>query len=134
MTDFLLSNSDRHLNNFGIIRDSRTLQWLCMAPIFDSGNSMFYKSVYVPVDKGLLGLEVTSFLKKEVQLLRYVTDRSLVDIRLLPGEDEVYKLLQVDTNISEAVNERLVKAYKRKIKYLSDFQNGADIWGYNYKG
>lgn len=33
-------NEDRHLNNFGIIRDINTLKWLDMAPIFDNGQSL----------------------------------------------------------------------------------------------
>lgn len=134
MTDFIISNSDRHLNNFGIIRSSKTLQWLTYAPLFDSGNSMFYKSSYIPVDKGLLKLEVTSFLKKEVQLLRYITNRGLVNLSRLPSDNYLYSLLSKDKNTRDEVNERLVKAYNKKIKYLSDFQNGADIWSYNYKG
>lgn len=134
LTDFIISNNDRHLNNFGIIRDSSTLNWLCPAPIFDSGNSLFYKSTYVPVDKALLNLKVTSFLSKEVQLLRYVTNRGLVDLRLLPSDDYLYNLLAKDMNTKDEVNERLIKAYNKKIKYLSDFQNGANIWHYSYKG
>ena len=42
LTDFVLTNTDRHLNNFGILRDSQTLKFVRMAPIFDSGNSMFW--------------------------------------------------------------------------------------------
>lgn len=38
--DFLMLNNDRHLNNFGIIRDVNTLKWLDVAPIFDTGNSL----------------------------------------------------------------------------------------------
>lgn len=41
LTDFIITNTDRHLNNFGVIRDSETLQLIKPAPIFDSGNSMF---------------------------------------------------------------------------------------------
>ena len=134
MTDFIISNSDRHLNNFGILRDSRTLEWLSYAPLFDSGNSMFYKSSYIPVDKALLKLEVTSFLSKEVNLLKYVTNRGLVNALRLPDDSFVYALLKKDINTKDEVNERLLKAYKRKIEYLQDFQNGADIWSYNYKG
>lgn len=133
MTDFVISNSDRHLNNFGILRDSRTLQWLGCAPLFDSGNSMFYKASYIPVDKALLKLEVNSFLSKEVQLLRYVTNRGLVNTLSLPDDSFVYSLLQKDINTRDEVNERLIKAYNRKIKYLQDFQNGANIWAYSYK-
>lgn len=134
MTDFIISNSDRHLNNFGILRDSRTLQWLSYAPLFDSGNSMFYKASYIPIDRALLSLEVTSFLSKEVQLLRYITNRSLVNTLSLPNETFVESLLQKDINTRDEVNERLLKAYNKKIKYLQDFQNGANIWAYNYKG
>ena len=134
MTDFIISNSDRHLNNFGILRDSSTLQWLGYAPLFDSGNSMFYKASYIPVDKALLKLEVTSFLSKEVQLLRYITNRGLVNISNLPNDSFVASLLQKDINTRDEINERLIKAYNKKIKYLQDFQNGADIWSYNYKG
>lgn len=38
--DYLMLNNDRHLNNFGIIRDVNTLEWLDVAPIFDTGNSL----------------------------------------------------------------------------------------------
>jgi hypothetical protein len=134
MTDFIISNTDRHFNNFGIIRDSNTLQWLSYAPIFDSGNSMFYKESYIPVDKSLLKIEVTSFLSREVKLLSYVTDRSLVDAKLLPSDNELYNLLCKDNNVKDEINQRLVKAYNKKIKYLIDFQNGANIWDYKYKG
>ncbi len=39
--DYLIVNEDRHLGNFGVIRDANSLAWLDIAPIFDSGNSMF---------------------------------------------------------------------------------------------
>ena len=35
--DYIIMNEDRHLNNFGIIRDVNTLKWLDVAPIFDNG-------------------------------------------------------------------------------------------------
>lgn len=38
--DFLIMNEDRHLNNFGVIRDVNTLEWLAPAPIFDSGQGL----------------------------------------------------------------------------------------------
>ena len=36
LTDFVLTNTERHLNNFGVLRNSRTLKFVRMAPIFDS--------------------------------------------------------------------------------------------------
>ena len=38
--DYLIINSDRHMKNFGIIRDVNSLKWLKVTPIFDSGESM----------------------------------------------------------------------------------------------
>lgn len=134
MSDFLISNTDRHLNNFGILRRSDTLEWVSPAPIFDSGNSFFYKSSYVPIDKALLKIEVTSFLSKEVQLLSYVRNRGILSIEKLPRIDTLHKLLSVDMNTKEEVNDRIIKAYNKKVKYLYDFQNGANIWSYTYKG
>lgn len=37
--DYLMLNEDRHLNNFGIIRNVDTLQWEDVCPIFDTGKS-----------------------------------------------------------------------------------------------
>lgn len=39
--DFLIANRDRHLNNFGAVRDVRTLEWLGLAPVYDSGTSLW---------------------------------------------------------------------------------------------
>lgn len=41
--DFIIANIDRHWGNFGFIRNSTTLEWKGLAPVFDSGSSMFYK-------------------------------------------------------------------------------------------
>ena len=38
--DYLMLNEDRHLNNFGIIRNVNTLKWMDVAPIFDNGQSL----------------------------------------------------------------------------------------------
>ena len=35
--DYVLANSDRHTNNFGVIRDAVTLEYKRLAPIYDSG-------------------------------------------------------------------------------------------------
>ena len=42
--DFLIGNVDRHKGNFGIIRNADTLEWIKIAPLFDSGNCLFFDS------------------------------------------------------------------------------------------
>lgn len=39
--DFLMANCDRHTNNFGVIRDVETLRYKRLAPIFDTGFSLW---------------------------------------------------------------------------------------------
>ena len=38
--DYVIANEDRHFNNFGVLRDAETLEWIGFAPIFDSSSSL----------------------------------------------------------------------------------------------
>ena len=38
--DYIIGNGDRHLNNFGLLRDAETLEWLGPAPLYDCGSSL----------------------------------------------------------------------------------------------
>jgi len=40
--DFLLSNNDRHMGNFGALRDADTLKWIGLAPVYDCGTSLWH--------------------------------------------------------------------------------------------
>lgn len=40
LLDVIMANCDRHLNNYGVIRDVNTLKWLDVAPIYDTGRSL----------------------------------------------------------------------------------------------
>lgn len=132
LTDFIITNTDRHLNNFGVIRDSKSLQLLKPAPIFDSGNSMFYNTGNIKTDYDLLHIGVNSFKKFEVELLQYVSNPMLVDITLLPSGEEVRRLFMKDLAANEETVEKLVQAYQRKIDFLYEFQSGVKIYSYDY--
>lgn len=133
LTDFIITNTDRHLNNFGVIRDSKSLQLIKPAPIFDSGNSMFYNTGNIKVDYALLNIGITSFKKFEIELLEYVSNPMLVDISKLPSVDEVYSLFMKDAAANNAETlDKLVRAYQRKIEFLHEFQCGVKIFSYDY--
>ena len=133
LTDFIITNTDRHLNNFGIIRDSRTQRFFKPAPIFDSGNSMFYNTSYIRTGYNLLDIEITSFKKREVELLQYVSNPMLININKLPSAEEVYQLFMKDSSSNDDVTlEKLTKAYQRKVEFLQEFQSGVKIFSYNY--
>ena len=40
IVDYLMLNTDRHMKNYGIIRNVKTLKWERMTPIFDTGTSL----------------------------------------------------------------------------------------------
>lgn len=127
MTDFLLSNTDRHMNNIGVLRNPDTLQFIGFAPIYDTGNSMFYRNPAVPTGN-LLSINTHSFIKREVNLLQYVIDRNLVDLSRLPDNDFIYNLYKQDIPERHQRIEPMLKAFNSKVSYIRKFQMGYDIW------
>ena len=116
LTDFILTNTDRHLNNFGVLRDTHTLKFIGMAPIFDSGNSMFWQNPRLPERDDLTRIEVNSFRGKEMQLLEYVTDKSAVDLHQLPSCDELREIYEMDPIIP--CLDSIILGYHKKLDIL----------------
>lgn len=70
----------------------------------------------------MLSIDVTSFYSKEVKLLNTVTLPLIVNINKLPDDTVLFNLLLKDKTLSEEKRNRIVKAYRKKIEYLSLFQ------------
>ena len=126
MTDYLMTNTDRHMNNIAIMRNPDTLEILGFAPIYDSGNSMFYNIPYeklplVDIDD----IKTHSFIGKEARLLQYVRNRSLVDVNKAEMDFSIYEKDLVERHIRIP---KLKDLYERKLERLSSFQSGKDIW------
>lgn len=132
LTDFIITNIDRHLNNFGVIRNSNTFEFIKPAPIFDSGNSMFYNTNKIKTSYGLLNIAVTSFNGHEVELLRHVTNPHIVNLELLPSTEEVFNLFTKDASSSLETITKLVKAYEKKVELLHELQCGVKIYSHEY--
>lgn len=129
LTDFILSNTDRHFNNFGFLRSSVSGKFISMAPIFDTGNSLFHNQDIIPNGENLLDLRVTSFRKREVDMLQYIRNYELLDPYTLSGfPDEVYRLLSANTCMPIERMEEIARAVEEKLKFLDMFYNGKKIW------
>lgn len=129
LTDFILSNVDRHLNNFGFLYHSGSRCITAMAPIFDTGNALFYNDDFIPSGENLLDVKVTSFCEKEVQLLRYVENRELVDLKFLDGfPAEAEKMLEKYTEMPQKRAEAIAGTIEKKMELLQKFQHGAKLW------
>ncbi len=70
--DYIIGNTDRHLNNFGIIRDASTLEWKCFAPLYDNGTSMgcdCYPDQLVS-EAGLDAKPFSTYFPRQMELVR----------------------------------------------------------------
>jgi hypothetical protein len=59
--DYLIRNTDRNSGNYGILRNSETLKWEKIAPIFDNGNSLWYNAQGIQFINGDSKSECKSF-------------------------------------------------------------------------
>ncbi len=88
--DYIIMNEDRHLNNFGIIRDVNTLKWLDVAPIFDNGESLdieYYDEEEMHISgMGRIFYEVKPF----DEIIKVVKNLKRIDISKLDGLVEWY--------------------------------------------
>lgn len=110
----------------GIMRNPDTLELLGFAPIFDSGNSMFYNVPYEGLKKVRIAkLKTHSFIEREIKLLQYVMDRSLVDLEKIEMDFSIYEQDIYEQRVRIPVIKEL---FQRKMELLDLFQNGRDIW------
>ena len=126
--DFLIMNEDRHLNNFGIIRDVNTLKWLNTCPIFDNGQSLnivsYDDDTVITSGEGRLFYEVKSFDK----IIKIVKDIKRIDISRLDGIvewfDELLHKYQNITKMSDKRINRLCILLNRQINKLKKLIEG----------
>lgn len=83
--DYLIANEDRHFNNFGILRNPETLQWISAAPVFDNGTSLSYNRTF---DKIFVPTDCKPFKKKWGEQLKLISSFDWVDFSKLSGIEE----------------------------------------------
>ena len=108
--DFLIMNEDRHLNNFGIIRDVNTLKWLDVAPIFDNGMALNIQSYddeeLIISGMGRLFYEVKPF----DEIIKVVHNIKRIDISKLSDIPEEFdKLLHKYQSITKMSDKRIYR-------------------------
>ena len=127
--DYLIMNEDRHLNNFGIIRDVNTLKWLDVAPIFDNGQSLnitYYDNEELHISgEGRLFYEVKPF----DEIIKVVKDIKRINLSKLDGIvewfDELLHKYQHLTRFSDTRINRLCILLNRQINKLKELQENS---------
>ena len=124
IVDYLMMNTDRHLKNFGIIRNVNTLEWVRTTPIFDTGQSMQCDRYLNEMDFSYgTGKFFTNTAKDYEDILKtigsYITT---LDIKKLDGLCSEYKTMleqyQDKQDISDKRIENLTSGLKERIEKL----------------
>ena len=122
MTDYILSNRDRHMNNIGVLRDAENLKIMSLAPLYDTGTSLFAGQILPIRYADLINGDIRSFTKKEKKQLELVTNKNLVDVSKLPDSTQLSKLYQKDPELLPERIEQVCEAYERKKEAFAEWQ------------
>lgn len=125
--DYLTMNIDRHMKNFGVIRNVETLEWEKVTPLFDTGQCMNCSEITKNINfydwKGKL------FYNKEKKFSTYlslISNFERFDLSKLDGLDKEYqtvlKKYQQFTDMSDDRIEKLVDGIRIRIKALNAYK------------
>ncbi|MBQ7638767.1 MAG: HipA domain-containing protein [Clostridia bacterium] len=124
--DYIIANEDRHLNNFGAIRNAETLEWLGMAPIYDSGSSLGYDKS-VPLMRDRSEIVCKPFKKHHEEQLKLVSSFDWIDFSALVGVGEMIMEILSDKNAKDYMEENRIRVIaeltERRIKNLETLAN-----------
>lgn len=121
--DFIIMNIDRHMKNFGVIRNVNTLEWVRTTPIFDNGESMQCDKLTSEINfTDGKGKFFTNTDKKYSEMLKKLETIREVDIKKLEGIVTDYKnVLEKYQPYTDATSERIRKlcfGLEKRIKKL----------------
>ena len=113
-----LLNTDRHLKNFGVIRNVNTLEWVRTTPIFDTGQSMECDKYLDEINfSSGTGKFFTNTNKNYEDILRVIgKDIVNINIHKLDGLCDEYR------SLLEKYKDKLDMSSKRIEKLVSGLQ------------
>lgn len=122
--DFLIGNEDRHFNNFGLIRNAITLEWIGVAPIFDCGTSLWYNTQESLIKPLSPNLPAKPFKKTHREQIKLVKDFSWIDLKALDGmKEEMEEILSQSPYISRERRAVLCDAFCQRAELLGEIAN-----------
>ena len=122
--DYIIANEDRHLNNFGLLRNAETLQWIGASPVFDSGSSLGYNKV--PFD--ILGereIICKPFKKTHDEQLKLISSFDWIDFGQLQDVGDIIRQVFDDERVSNFIDQKridvIVQSTEKRIQKLQAF-------------
>ena len=104
--DYLIANEDRHYTNFGFVRNAETLGWIGVAPIFDSGTSLWHNALSIGEPR-----KCQPFAKTHEEQINLVSDFNWFDAGALKGlEQEVSEIFSKSRIVDESRAKAIAEA------------------------
>ncbi len=125
VVDYLIANEDRHQNNFGVIRDAESLNFIGTSPLFDSGTSLWFDKP-TPMIGRTAKLRCKPFKNTHEEQIKLVSSFDWLDISKLKGvEEEFRELVRDSIFIDNTRCDAICKAIKERISSLEKVINDA---------
>ena len=125
--DFLISNSDRHLGNFGFIRDAETLKYIKCAPLFDNGTSLWNQDETQRILKSIEVSKPFSSLHDEQIML--VDDYGWLDAEEFDNIEDLFESYLTKTGVNKERTDLLVGKFKERKNLFKNRLNKEINWG-----
>lgn len=121
VTDYLIVNEDRHLNNFGAVRNAETLEWAGMAPVYDSGTSLWLDLPETMIRKDA-NVICKPFKTSHQEQLQLVSSFEWIDWSALSGiEEEFREIVKDSLFVSEKRRDAICNAIKGRVRMLKEY-------------
>lgn len=118
--DYLIVNEDRHQNNFGIVRNADTLEWIGAAPIYDSGTSLWFDKPWTMIN-GAAKLGCKPFKTTHDEQIKLVTSFDWLDLSSLHGiDEELREILRGSLFIDAARCDALCRGLQSRVEMLAE--------------
>lgn len=119
--DYLIVNTDRHLGNFGAIRNADNLEWLGAAPIFDCGTSMWHDK-FTNQMRPLFRQPSKPFRSDHADQIKLVKSFNWLDLTALSDIDEEFREIIKDAPVIDtARSDALCHGLQRRLLLLREY-------------
>ena len=124
--DYIIANEDRHLNNFGLLRNAETLEWLGFAPIYDSGSSLGYNSLLSQIHTEK-NITCKPFKRRHEEQLKLVTSFDWIDFSKLSDAGDMVREVFSDPQATELISENRKEAIAQMVeRHIESLQTIAE--------
>lgn len=117
--DYIIANEDRHLNNFGALRNAENLEWSGMAPVYDSGSSLGYDKVpaQMRTEKEVM---CKPFKNHHAEQLKLVSSFDWIDFDKLADVKELIADVLSADGAAEYIDENRIRAITNAVQRRID--------------